>query len=69
MKFEEILPFLRLGKKVRCRNWNPDFHIYFEKDTPFDHADKILINWGFDREDIFSDEWELYQENKEPSKF
>lgn len=58
MKFEEVLPALRDGKKVRRASWeNKDFTLSFDDlDNSYPHS--LYFN------DIFADDWEIVEEHE-----
>lgn len=70
MKFEEILPALRAGKKVRRSSWGDGLYITFPGETP--HGGVLL--WKDDnkcndyyspsRDDFNANDWEVVKETK-----
>lgn len=63
MKFEEVLPALREGKKIRLKEWKEIGYIYKPKNetelrTENYHA--VNLSW----EDFFNDNWEIVKEPK-----
>lgn len=51
MKFEEILPLMREGKKVRRKNWAVDSFV-----DPFELRNELTLS------SILAEDWELYEE-------
>ena len=65
MKFEEVLPALKAGKKIRRRTWCKDTYIYINSYGKFEtqsgrHYD-IIINGLYD---LKHDGWEIVKEKK-----
>ena len=62
MKFEEILPELRKGKKVKKRGWKGDFIFKspFREEIVFDDWKGCNLSW----EDFLADDWEIVKETK-----
>ena len=67
MKFEEILPALREGKKIRKRHWCKGSYIYID----FDFNGELVAQSGKSVEiilgrlcDLEKDEWEIIKETK-----
>ena len=62
MKFEEILPALREGKKVKKRGWKGDFIFKspFREEIVFDDWKGCNLSW----EDFLADDWEIIKEPK-----
>ena len=62
MKFEEILPALREGKKIRRKSWsNKDAYCYYSKGLSLLFNNKF---YDFDNDDIFANDWEIVKETK-----
>ena len=65
MKFEEILPAVRAGKKIRRNNWCKDDYIYINSNGVFEdqngHHPAIFLNRLCDLE---ADAWEIVKETK-----
>ena len=65
MKFEEILPALRAGKKISRNNWCKDDYIYINSNGEFEdqngHHPGIFLNCLCDLE---ADEWKIVKEKK-----
>ena len=65
MKFEEVLPALKDGKKVRKNYWCKDTYIYIDSNGKFvtqsDNHFDIIFNSLRDLED---DKWEIVKEKK-----
>ena len=65
MKFEEILPALRAGKKISRNNWCKDDYIYINSNGEFEdqngHHPGIFLNCLCDLE---ADEWKIVKEPK-----
>lgn len=57
MKFEEVLPALRAGKKVKKRGWKEDFIFKspFREEIVFDDWKACNLSW----EDLLADDWEV----------
>ena len=59
MTFEEILPALKKGNKIRRKSWsNEDAYCYCSKGL------RLLFNnrfYEFDNDDIFANDWELFK--------
>lgn len=53
MKFEDVLPAFREGKKIRRKSWNPE--VYFA--------------YALTPETILEDDWEVVEEPKKPMVF
>lgn len=49
MKFEEIIPLIREGKKIRRKSWLPDW------------PELELFNTIIDRNSILADDWEIIE--------
>lgn len=63
MKFEEVLPALREGKKIRLKEWKNIEYIYKPKnETGFRTKDNHVVEIGW--QDFFSDNWEIVKEKK-----
>lgn len=63
MKFEEILPALREGKKIRLKEWKEIQYIYMpknESDLKTEDYHSVNLSW----QDLFSDDWEIVEEKK-----
>ena len=77
MKFEEVLPLLREGKKFKCAD-NSGFYIVckqklFDMDlgTTIYRIDKgkhDIFNWGISGHSLLSDEWMPYDEDQQETK-
>lgn len=63
MKFEEILPFARQKKKIRCVEWSPTEFIVFGGECFFDQ-DIVTCNI-FSAIEILDSEWELIEQRDE----
>lgn len=69
MKFEEVLPALRAGKKVRAKLWNAPGWEYIHVPQPFDskhpHTLKVKQADGKPAElssyDLFRNDWEVVE--------
>jgi hypothetical protein len=66
MRFEEILPALKEGKKCRSVEWKPECFIYTDK-YKVNFIDENTNLYELDAETILS-EWEIYEEPKEKEK-
>lgn len=63
MKFEEALPALREGKKIRLKEWKEIEYIYKpenENDIRAEDYKAVNLSWG----NLFSDDWEIVEEPK-----
>ena len=56
MKFEEVLPALRKGKKIRLKEWGEIEYIY----NPKEDCHGVNLSW----KEFFSDDWEIVKEKK-----
>ena len=56
MKFEEVLPALREGKKIRLKEWGEIEYIY----NPKEDCHGVNLSW----KEFFSDDWEIVKEKK-----
>ena len=65
MKFEEVLPALREGKKIRRNNWCKDGYIYINSNGEFENQSgkhpAIILNR---LDDLEADNWEIVKEKK-----
>lgn len=62
MKFEEILPALREGKKIRRRGWTKSAYILIGKDDLVcDQNDEVFL---FVLDDFEDEYWEIVRESK-----
>lgn len=63
MKFEEVLPALREGKKIRLKEWKEIEYIYIPKnETDLKTEDYHSVNLSW--QDLFSGDWEIVKETK-----
>ena len=63
MKFEEVLPALREGKKIRLKGWEEIEYIFKPKDeTELRAEDYHPVNLSW--KDLFSGNWEIIKEKK-----
>ena len=63
MKFEEVLPALREGKKIRLKEWKEIQYIYMPKnETELRAEDGHFVNLSW--KNFFSDGWEIIEEPK-----
>ena len=62
MKFEEILPALKEGKKIRIKYWYKDIYIFINSNGKFENQNGYLfeINLGSIR-DLEADQWEIVE--------
>lgn len=63
MKFEEVLPALREGKKIRVKGWKQIEYIYKpenEDDIRAEDYQAVNLSW----QDLFSGDWEIIKETK-----
>lgn len=66
MKFEEVLPSLREGKKIKRKNAEKDYWLndsFISNDINNRTYDTILI------EDLLADDWEIVEEPKKKFKY
>ena len=61
MKFEEILPALREGKKIRRAFWWEGHYIKLVRDGIIDQNE---ISLTFGKEDLMGEDWEIVKEPK-----
>lgn len=70
MKFEEILPALRNGKKVRRESWHRADSITYEWDNDLSLCKDMphggYFNYHLPLEDLNADDWEIKDENWKP---
>ena len=62
MKFEEVLPALREGKKIRMSFWAEERYIYFK--YGFKAIDDKMQTYTFEWGDFICDNWEIVKEKK-----
>lgn len=63
MKFEEVLPALREGKKIRLKEWKEVEYLYIPKnETDLKTEDYHSVNLSW--QDLFSGDWEIVKETK-----
>lgn len=62
MKFEEVLPALREGIKVRRKSWNKRNYIVVKKDNLIVDENDYAIPFTLD--DFYADDWEIVKEKK-----
>lgn len=63
MRFEEVLPALREGKKIRLKEWKEIEYIYMPKneiDLKTEDYHSVNLSW----QDLFSGDWEIVEEKK-----
>lgn len=64
MKFEEVLPALKEGKKIGRKKWNKGY--YYE--TTYKYGNNVIVdNYGKakeDWEDILATDWEIVEKKK-----
>ena len=65
MKFEEVLPLLKEGKKIRIKYWYKDIYIFINSNGKFENQNgyHFGINLGSIR-DLEADQWEIVKETK-----
>ncbi len=67
MKFEEILPKLKLGNKIRRKGWsNLDKYYYIEKELIRTNKGKTK---NISYEQMNMDDWEVYERKKDWSNY
>lgn len=59
MTFEEVLPYLKEGKKIRRSFWWEGHYFKLASDGIVNHEGK---NFTFGKDDLFYSDWEIYQE-------
>lgn len=68
MKFEEVLPALREGKKIRRKKWDKScyYRMIYQNDNNIivNNYGEVVDVW----DDIFINDWEIVEEVKEPKK-
>ncbi len=80
MKFEEILPALRKGKKIRRKDYTPDYYIYLDNDCLDGESlksflptfSRIVDCFSLSSKDLLADDWEIVEEpllTEEEKKF
>ena len=63
MKFEEVLPALREGKRIRLKEWEEIEYVYVpENETELRAEDGHFVNLSW--KDFFSDDWEIIKGKK-----
>ena len=62
MKFEEVLPALREGKKIRRKCWGAKIYIYLAE--KWDIIDNLHHRYIFNKSDLIDDDWEVVKEKK-----
>lgn len=66
MKFEEVLPALREGKKVRNSKWEDGGYISYSNNVFIDEEDaEYPVLWA---DDIVQGDWEIVKEPWKPKK-
>lgn len=65
MKFEEVIPALREGKKIRRKSWGAKNHNYIVVDKEDDLiVDMVYGKFPFTLGDLIADDWEIVTEKK-----
>lgn len=65
MKFEEVLPALKSGKKIRKRHWYKDTYVYINLNGEFETQSGKHFFISLDRlSDLEDDRWEIVKETK-----
>lgn len=65
MKFEEIIPALKEGKKARRKRWGAKNHNYIVVDKEDDLiVDMVYGKFPFTLGDLIADDWEIVKETK-----
>lgn len=59
MKFEEVLPALRKGKKIRRNFWWEGHYFKLTLDEIVDQEKRVFV---LSRDDLFADDWEIVKE-------
>lgn len=62
MKFEEVLPALREGKKIRRKCWGAKIYIYLAE--KWDIIDNLHHRYIFNKSDLIDDDWEIIKKKK-----
>ena len=64
MKFEEVLPALKAGKKIRRKDWLSDGYIKMSSLRYFGEiVDEYYKEYGLTMADLTEDDWEILEEN------
>lgn len=67
MKFEEVLPALRTGKKIRRKAYPPDYYICLEDNVLkafISYLNKLTGEIKLMPKDLLADDWEIVKEIK-----
>ena len=65
MKFEEVIPALKEGKKARRKRWGAKNHNYIVVDKEDDLiVDMVYGKFPFTLGDLIADDWEIVKEKK-----
>lgn len=64
MKFEEVLPSLRQGKKIRRTSWGKDILVELLLGKILVQGVDIMQTYDLDNDDILGDDWEIVKEKK-----
>ena len=67
MKFEEVLPALRNGKKIRCESWEPNQYTCLNDEDCFSIDDILNNDWEIIDEPKY--DWDYIIKNKCPCWF
>lgn len=60
MKFEEVLPLLKQGKKVHRKTWIYGDEFIFIRDNEIFHKEECPYTDVINSDDILADDWEPY---------
>jgi len=61
MKFEEILPQLREGRRFKRSCWDDDIYITYTENILCSNKEGILLQYSLLDEEIFCDDWQLHR--------
>lgn len=62
MKFEEIIPALKAGKKIRLKYWHKDAYMYINSNGKFEnHSGYYFPIYLRSLHDIEKDDWEIVE--------
>lgn len=61
MRFEEVLPSLREGKKIRRTSWWEGHYFRLASNRIVDQGERNIV---FGKDDLFCSDWEIVEEKK-----